>query len=127
MTPSSLVTSGGVRRHTARGMKKITKAALAGGAAAVALATTRKAITVIFGAILALLVLAGCGGESKSYQAGYEDGADATGVAAQMLSMGLNRSNACDTAMGVGHTMFGAPSWFDSDDYMDGCLDGLEA
>jgi hypothetical protein len=31
MKPSRLVTSGGVRRHTVRGMKKITKAALVGG------------------------------------------------------------------------------------------------
>ena len=36
MTPSRLVTSDGVRRHTVRGMRKITKAALAGGAAALA-------------------------------------------------------------------------------------------
>ena len=40
MKPSRLVTSGGVRRHTARGMKKITKAALVGGAAAAAIAAT---------------------------------------------------------------------------------------
>ena len=40
MKPSRLVTSGGVRRHTARGMTKITKAALAGGAAAAAIAAT---------------------------------------------------------------------------------------
>ena len=40
MKPSRLVTSGGVRRPTARGMKKITKAALLGGAAAAAIATT---------------------------------------------------------------------------------------
>ena len=40
MKPSRLVTSGAVRRHTARGMKKITKAALMGGAAAAAIATT---------------------------------------------------------------------------------------
>ena len=40
MKPSRLVTSGGVRRHTGRGMKKITKAALVGGAAAAAIAAT---------------------------------------------------------------------------------------
>ena len=40
MKPSRLVTSGGVRRHTARGMRKITKAALVGGAAAAAIAAT---------------------------------------------------------------------------------------
>ena len=40
MKPSPLLTSGGVRRHTARGMKKITKAALVGGAAAAAIAAT---------------------------------------------------------------------------------------
>ena len=40
MKPSRLVTSGGVRRHTVRGMRKITKAALLSGAAAVALAAT---------------------------------------------------------------------------------------
>ncbi len=46
MKPSRLVTSGGVRRHTARGMKKITKAALVGAAAvaaAVGLAPTASA------------------------------------------------------------------------------------
>jgi hypothetical protein len=31
MKPSRLVTSGGVRRHTLRGLRKITKTALAGG------------------------------------------------------------------------------------------------
>ena len=40
MKPSRLVTSGGVRHHTGRGMKKITKAALLGGAAAAAIAAT---------------------------------------------------------------------------------------
>ena len=40
MKPSRLVTSGGVRHHTGRGMKKITKAALMGGAAAAAIAAT---------------------------------------------------------------------------------------
>ena len=40
MKPSRLVTSGGVRHHTGRGMKKITKAALVGGAAAAAIAAT---------------------------------------------------------------------------------------
>ena len=40
MKPSGLVTSGGVRRHTVRGMRKITKAALVGGAAAAAIAAT---------------------------------------------------------------------------------------
>jgi hypothetical protein len=40
MKPSRLVTSGGVRRHTVRGMRKITKAALVGGAAAAAIAAT---------------------------------------------------------------------------------------
>jgi hypothetical protein len=40
MNPSRLVTSGGVRRHTVRGMRKITKAALVGGAAAAAIAAT---------------------------------------------------------------------------------------
>ena len=40
MKPSRLVTSGGVRRHTVRGMSKITKAALVGGAAAAAIAAT---------------------------------------------------------------------------------------
>jgi hypothetical protein len=40
MKPSRLVTSGGARRHTARGRKKITKAALVGGAAAAAIAAT---------------------------------------------------------------------------------------
>ena len=40
MKPSRLVTSGGVRRHTVRGMKKITKAGLVGGAAALAIAGT---------------------------------------------------------------------------------------
>ena len=40
MKPSRLVTSGGVRHHTARGKKKITKAALVGGAAAAAIAAT---------------------------------------------------------------------------------------
>ena len=40
MKPSPLVTSGGVRRHTVRGMRKITKAALVGGAAAAAIAAT---------------------------------------------------------------------------------------
>ena len=40
MKPSRLVTSGGVRRPTGRGMKKITKAALMGGAAAAAIAAT---------------------------------------------------------------------------------------
>ena len=39
MKPSRLVTSGGVRRPTVRGMRKITKATLAGGAAAVIAAT----------------------------------------------------------------------------------------
>ena len=38
MKPSRLVTSGGVRRHTVRGIRKITKAALLGGAAAAAIA-----------------------------------------------------------------------------------------
>ena len=38
MKPSRLVTSGGVRHHTGRGMKKITNAALMGGAAAAAIA-----------------------------------------------------------------------------------------
>ena len=39
MKPSRLVTSGGgVRRHTVRGMRKITKAALVGGGAAAAIA-----------------------------------------------------------------------------------------
>ena len=40
MKPSRLVTSGGVRRHTGRGMRKISKAALVGGAAAAAIAAT---------------------------------------------------------------------------------------
>ena len=40
MKPSRLVTSGGVRRHTGRGMSKISKAALVGGAAAAAIAAT---------------------------------------------------------------------------------------
>jgi hypothetical protein len=40
MKPSRLVTSGGVRRHTVRGMKKITKAALVGSAAAAAIAAS---------------------------------------------------------------------------------------
>jgi hypothetical protein len=40
MKPSRLVTSGGVRRHTVRGMRKITKAALLGGAVAAAIAAT---------------------------------------------------------------------------------------
>ena len=40
MKPSRLVTSGGVRRPTVRGMRKITKAALVGGAAAAAIAAT---------------------------------------------------------------------------------------
>ena len=40
MKPSRLVTSGGVRHHTGRRMKKITKAALVGGAAAAAIAAT---------------------------------------------------------------------------------------
>ena len=40
MKPSRLATSGGARRHTARGMKKITKAAVMGGAAAAAIAAT---------------------------------------------------------------------------------------
>ena len=40
MKPSRLVTSGGVRHHTGRGMKTITKAALMGGAAAAAIAAT---------------------------------------------------------------------------------------
>jgi hypothetical protein len=40
MKPSRLVTCGGVRRHTVRGMRKITKAALVGGAAAAAIAAT---------------------------------------------------------------------------------------
>ena len=40
MKPSRLVTSGGVRRHTVRGMKKITKAALLGGLATAAIAAT---------------------------------------------------------------------------------------
>ncbi len=38
MKPSRLVTSGGVRRHTVRGMRRITKAALVGGAAAATIA-----------------------------------------------------------------------------------------
>jgi hypothetical protein len=38
--PSPVVTFGGVRRHTARGMRKISKAALMGGAAAAAIAAT---------------------------------------------------------------------------------------
>ena len=40
MKPSRLVTSGGVRRPTVRGMRKITKATLAGGAAAAVIAAT---------------------------------------------------------------------------------------
>ena len=40
MKPSRLVTSGGVRRHTVRGRKKITKAALATGAAAAVIAAS---------------------------------------------------------------------------------------
>ena len=40
MKPSRLVTSGGVRRDTARGMRKSTKAALVSGAAAAAIAAT---------------------------------------------------------------------------------------
>ena len=40
MKPSRLVTFGGVRPHTVRGMRKITKAALVGGAAAAAIAAT---------------------------------------------------------------------------------------
>jgi hypothetical protein len=40
MKPSRLVTSGGVRRPTVRGMRKITKAALLGGVAAAAIAAT---------------------------------------------------------------------------------------
>jgi hypothetical protein len=40
MKPSRLVTSGGVRRPTGRGRKKITKAAVLGGAATAAAAAT---------------------------------------------------------------------------------------
>ena len=40
MKPSRLVTSGSVRRPTVRGLRKITKAALASGAAAAAIAAT---------------------------------------------------------------------------------------
>ena len=40
MKPSRLVSSGGVRRHTVRGMRKITKAALLVGAVAAAIAAT---------------------------------------------------------------------------------------
>ena len=40
MKPSRLLTSGGVRRSTVRGMSKITEAALMGGAAAAAIAAT---------------------------------------------------------------------------------------
>ena len=40
MKPSRLVTSGGVRRNTVRGMRKITKAALAGGVASAAIAAS---------------------------------------------------------------------------------------
>ena len=40
MKPSRLATSGGVRPHTGRGMKKISKAALLSGAAGAAIAAT---------------------------------------------------------------------------------------
>ena len=45
MKPSRLVTSGGVRHHTGRGMKKITKAALVRTAAALAVAGAALAAT----------------------------------------------------------------------------------
>ena len=80
-------------------MKKITKAALVGGVAA--------------------LILTGCG-NSASYQAGYEAGT--TGVAPGLVGEGMTERGACQSAESF-ETMFDTAP--DHSDFIEGCLDGL--
>jgi hypothetical protein len=107
MKPSPLVTSGGARRHTAGGIKKISKAAFAGGAGA---------------AIAIGLLVPGCGGHSKDWYYGHDVATDS--AISLYNAGGGDVHNACTQAVKI-EAMFAVRS-VDVGEAVDGCLAGIE-
>jgi hypothetical protein len=127
MRPSHLVTAGGVRRHTVRGMSKTTKAALAGGVTAAAIAATvgiAAPASASYGMHRITSVVEWGGADCIAIEGPYASNPYLTGTASTCNYTGVSSASYSvpSGALAGANPIMGHASWISCEVYIDGGL-----